>query len=51
MILNTIEAIKTRYSCRAFSDKTPSNEDLQTIAEAALAAPSGINRQLWRVIV
>jgi nitroreductase len=29
----------------------PSDENLQTIAEAALAAPSGVNRQLWRVII
>jgi len=49
--MNTIEAIHTRYSCRAFTDKMPPNEDLQTIAEAAVAAPSGMNRQLWRVVV
>jgi nitroreductase len=29
----------------------PSEEDLRAIAEAALASPSGMNRQLWRVIV
>lgn len=51
MSLDTIQAICTRYSCRAFSDKLPSDEDLQTIAEAAIASPSGMNRQLWRVIV
>lgn len=51
MSLNTIEAIKTRYSCRAFSDKMPTDEQLQIIAEAAVASPSGMNRQLWRVIV
>ena len=51
MPLNTIESIRTRYSCRAFSDKMPSEENLRTIAEAAIAAPSGLNRQLWRVVV
>jgi nitroreductase len=51
MPITTIEAIKTRYSCRAFSARMPSAKDLQTIAEAALASPSGMNRQLWRVIV
>ena len=51
MPLDTIKAIHTRYSCRAFSDKMPSDEDLQTIAKAAVAAPSGLNRQPWRVIV
>ena len=49
--MNTIEAIKTRYSCRAFSDKMPSDADLQTIAAAAVAAPSAMNAQPWQVIV
>ncbi|MDR1531771.1 MAG: nitroreductase family protein [Clostridiales bacterium] len=47
----TIRTIMSRYSCRAFVGETPPDEDLRTIAEAALAAPSGSNRQLWRVIV
>lgn len=51
MILNTIEAIRTRYSCRAFSGKMPSDEHLGIVAKAAVASPSGVNRQLWRVIV
>ena len=51
MSLNTIETIRTRYSCRAFSDIMLSDEDLQSIAQAAVQAPSGMNRQLWRVIV
>ena len=51
MPLNTIEAIRTRYSCRAFSDKMPSDRDLQIIAEAAAASPSGMNRQFWRILV
>ena len=29
----------------------PSDVDLKIIAEAAITAPSGMNRQLWRVIV
>jgi nitroreductase len=49
--INTIEAIKNRYSCRAFTDKMPSDEHLQIIAEAAVAAPSAMNMQPWRVIV
>lgn len=51
MPLDAIQSIFTRYSCRNFTDRIPSYEDLQTIAKAAVAAPSGINRQLWRVIV
>jgi nitroreductase len=50
-IKNTIESIKARYSCRSFSGKVPSDEHLQIIAEAALAAPSAMNMQPWRVIV
>jgi nitroreductase len=49
--MNTIEAIRSRYSCRAFTGKMPSDADLQTIAEAAAAAPSAMNMQPWRVIV
>ena len=51
MPLNTIEAIHTRYSCRAFSAKMPSDENLRVIAEAAAASPSGMNRQPWRIVV
>ena len=51
MPLNTIEAVQTRYSCRDFADQMPSDEDLQIISEAAIAAPSGMNRQPWRIIV
>ena len=51
MSLNTLETIRTRYSCRAFSDRMPPDEHLRMIAEAAAAAPSGMNRQLWRIIV
>lgn len=51
MSLNTIEAIHRRYSCRAYTDRMPSDEDLKLIAEAAVSAPSAMNRQLWRVIV
>ena len=51
MITNTIEAIRTRYSCRAFTDQMPTDKDLQEIAEAAIAAPSGMNRQPWQIIV
>jgi nitroreductase len=49
--LTALEAIATRYSCRAFTNKLPSDEDLELIAKAAVQSPSGMNRQLWRVIV
>lgn len=48
---NTIEAIKTRYSCRVFTAQMPLDEHLQTIAQAAVSAPSALNQQPWRVII
>ncbi len=47
----TLEAIAKRFSCRDFTDRTPSDEDLQAIAQAALAAPSAMNRQPWQIII
>lgn len=51
MPLNTIEAITTRYSCRDFLDRMPSDDDLQTITDAAIASPSAMNRQPWQIIL
>jgi len=48
---NTLKAITSRYSCRAFTDQIPTDAQLTTIAEASLASPSAMNRQPWRVIV
>jgi nitroreductase len=47
----TLKVIAERYSCRDFKDIMPPDEILQAIAEAAIQAPSGMNRQAWRVIV
>lgn len=47
----TLNVIANRYSCRDYMEEMPSDEILQAIAEAAVQAPSGINRQPWRVIV
>lgn len=47
----TLKVIANRYSCRDFKNEVPSDEILQAIAEAAIQAPSGMNRQAWRVIV
>jgi nitroreductase len=48
---DTLKTIMSRYSCRAFTAQVPSDEHLTAIAEAALAAPSALNLQPWRVIV
>jgi nitroreductase len=46
----TIDVIKRRYSCRQYSDQRVDPAALRQIAEAAVCAPSAINRQLWRII-
>ena len=48
---DTLKTITKRYSCRSFTDKMPSNEDLAAITNAGLYAPSGMNRQNWQIIV
>jgi len=46
-----LEAIKKRYSCRAYLDKPVEAEKLQQILEAARLAPSAKNLQDWRFVV
>jgi nitroreductase len=47
----TLSMIANRYSCRDYKSEMPSDEILQAIAEAAIQAPSGVNRQPWRVVI
>lgn len=46
-----LKVIANRYSCRDYKDEMPPDNLLAAIAEAAIQAPSGMNRQAWRVIV
>ena len=47
--MNTlIDLMLKRRSCRAFTEKTVSEADVQTILECALAAPSGMGKQTWQ---
>ena len=46
-----LEVIKTRVSVRQFTGEKISNEQIQTLLECAMAAPSAINRQPWAFIV
>lgn len=48
---SVIEAILTRRSVRAFSDKPISEEDLALIAKCAIYAPCARNRQVWNFAV
>ena len=51
MIMNVIEAIRTRKSVRSFLDKPVEDEKLMAVLEAGRLAPSAGNRQEWRFIV
>jgi len=48
---DTLKFIKERFSCRGYTDQLPTDEQLDLIAQAAVQAPSGNNRQNWQVIV
>lgn len=43
--------ILTRVSVRRFTDESVSDEQLTAILHAAMAAPSGVNKQPWEFIV
>ncbi len=43
--MDTIEALKTRRSCRAYTDQPVDKETLKTIVECGRYAPSGMSRQ------
>jgi nitroreductase len=49
--MDIYEAIKARYSCRDYSDKPVEDDKLQRVLEAARSAPSGNNRQAWKIVV
>ena len=49
--MEAIEALKNRRSCRVYTEQQISDEDLHTILECALNAPSGSNKQSTKVIV
>ena len=49
--MNVDEAIRKRYSCRAYHDKPVEKEKLDIILEAARLAPSAKNTQDWRFVV
>lgn len=47
--MNTlIELMMKRRSCRAFTEESVAESDVQTILECALASPSGMGKQTWQ---
>jgi nitroreductase len=49
--MTVIEAIRKRYSCRAYHDRPIEREKLDAVFEAARLAPSAKNLQDWRFVV
>ena len=49
--MTVLEAIRQRYSCRAYQDRPIEQKKLDSIFEAARLAPSAKNLQDWRFVV
>jgi len=49
--MNIIEAINSRYCCRAFAPEKVSDQQVLRILEAAIRAPSWGNTQPWEIYV
>ena len=49
--MDFFDAVKNRYSVRAYQAKTVEPDKLKRIMEAARLAPSASNRQEWRFVV
>ena len=47
----TLKIIAARYSCRDFTGAALKDEEIKALVDAALAAPSGMNRQPWHIII
>jgi nitroreductase len=48
---NRLEIIFARRSIRVYTDEPVSAEDIQSLLEAGMAAPSGSNRKPWHFVV
>ncbi|MCQ2310950.1 MAG: nitroreductase family protein [Paludibacteraceae bacterium] len=48
---NVIENIRTRVSVRQFTGEKISDEQIQTLLQCAMSAPSALNHQPWAFIV
>ena len=51
LTVDLIEAVRARRSCRRYTPEPVPREALERIVEAATWAPSGKNRQNWRIFV
>jgi len=48
---DTMKSIMDRYSCRDFLSAPLEESQVRALADAALASPSGMNRQPWHIII
>ena len=46
-----LQVIKERYSCRSYNGEALTKEQVETLALAAVSAPSAMNKQPWQIIV
>lgn len=49
--MDIFEAIRQRRSIRSYTDEEVTEEDIKTLLEAAIRAPSACNRQTWRFVI
>ncbi|MDF1556195.1 MAG: nitroreductase family protein [Deferrisomatales bacterium] len=49
--MDTLEAIGTRRSVRHFTRDPIAEDDVHTLLQAAMAAPSSANQQAWHLVV
>lgn len=48
--METMHAIRTRRAVRSFDPEPPSKEQIEAVIEAAVCAPSDLNRQPWSFV-
>lgn len=49
--METLETIYNRRSCREYTDKLVSRDDLRLLLNAAFSAPTAVNGQPWEFVV
>jgi len=49
--MNLIEVIKKRRSIRHFTNKPVEKEKIENLLQAAMFAPSAVNKQPWHFVV
>jgi len=49
--MDTVDAIYRRRAVRDFTQATPPKEEVEALIDAAIQAPSGMNRQPWCFVV